>query len=236
MAYTNKTTNYELPQYIGTDKPSYLNDFNFAMNTIDAQMKTNANSASSASSEATVASNKVGDLSNLTTTDKSNVVNAINEIKTEEGTIETILNKMEIHGKFLERNSDGGNAQTISASTHTYITNYSNSKINQFNNNEITYDALTGAFTVNSPDITHLLINAQVFIQTATTMGIYLDVTRNGSEYSEYQYTATANENRHEFSYFVEVSQGDSIKIAVYTPSSNSVRAQLNNFVQIIAF
>lgn len=236
MAYTNRTTNYELPQYVGTDKPSYLNDFNFAMSTIDAQMKTNANSASSASSEATGASNKVGDLSSLTTTDKTSVVNAINELKTEEGVIEGILEKLEIHGKFLERNSDGGNAQSISASTHTYITNYSNSKVNQFTNNEITYDNVSGAFTVNSSDITHLLINAQVFIQTATTMSIYLDVTRNGTEVSEYQYTATANENRHEFSYFIEVAQGDSIKIAVYTPSSNSVRAQMNNFVQIIAF
>ena len=56
MAYTNKTTNYELPQYIGTDKPTYLSDFNGAMNTIDAQMKINADNASSASSSASSAS------------------------------------------------------------------------------------------------------------------------------------------------------------------------------------
>lgn len=56
MAYTNKTTNYELPQYIGTDKPTYLSDFNGAMSTIDAQMKINADNASSASSSASSAS------------------------------------------------------------------------------------------------------------------------------------------------------------------------------------
>lgn len=56
MAYTNSTTNYNLPQYIGTDKPTYLSDFNGAMSAIDAQMKINADNASSASSSASSAS------------------------------------------------------------------------------------------------------------------------------------------------------------------------------------
>lgn len=39
MSYTNKTPNYEYPQYIGTDKPSYLGDFNsFALN-LDTDIK-----------------------------------------------------------------------------------------------------------------------------------------------------------------------------------------------------
>lgn len=35
MGATNKTPNIELPQFIGTDKPSWLGDFNGAMNAID---------------------------------------------------------------------------------------------------------------------------------------------------------------------------------------------------------
>lgn len=35
MSYTNKTTHYELPQYIGTDIPSILTDLNDAYETID---------------------------------------------------------------------------------------------------------------------------------------------------------------------------------------------------------
>lgn len=39
MASTNKTTNYELSQYIGTDKPTYLVDYNSDMLKIDTGIK-----------------------------------------------------------------------------------------------------------------------------------------------------------------------------------------------------
>lgn len=82
MSYTNHTTNYNLPQYIGTDKPTYLGDFNTAMGAIDTQMKANADAATTAGTTATAASNAIGALANLTTTDKTSVVNAINEVDT----------------------------------------------------------------------------------------------------------------------------------------------------------
>lgn len=41
MSSTNKTTNYELSQYVGSDKPTYLGDYNGDMLKIDGQMKTN---------------------------------------------------------------------------------------------------------------------------------------------------------------------------------------------------
>lgn len=52
MSSTNKTTNYNLSQYIGTDKPTYLGDYNSDMLKIDAQLKANAESASNAASAA----------------------------------------------------------------------------------------------------------------------------------------------------------------------------------------
>ena len=52
MASTNKTSNYKLSQYIGTDKPTYLGDYNSDMSKIDAQMKANADAASNAASAA----------------------------------------------------------------------------------------------------------------------------------------------------------------------------------------
>ena len=55
MAATNHTTNYNLPQYIGTDKPTYLGDWNSTMGAIDTQMKTNADNASGALSAAQTA-------------------------------------------------------------------------------------------------------------------------------------------------------------------------------------
>ena len=52
MSSTNKTTNYKLSQYIGTDKPTYLGDYNGDMLKIDNQLKANADSASNAASAA----------------------------------------------------------------------------------------------------------------------------------------------------------------------------------------
>lgn len=52
MSSTNKTTNYKLSQYIATDKPTYLGDYNGDMLKIDTQMKANADSASNAKSAA----------------------------------------------------------------------------------------------------------------------------------------------------------------------------------------
>lgn len=52
MSSTNKTTNYKLSQYIGTDKPTYLGDYNSDMLKIDTQLKANADSASNAASAA----------------------------------------------------------------------------------------------------------------------------------------------------------------------------------------
>ena len=56
MSSTNKTTNYQLSQYIGTDKPTYLGDYNGDMNKIDAAIKKASDAASTASSTAGTAS------------------------------------------------------------------------------------------------------------------------------------------------------------------------------------
>lgn len=52
MSSTKKTANYNLSQYIGTDKPTYLGDYNSDMLKIDTQLKANADSATNAASAA----------------------------------------------------------------------------------------------------------------------------------------------------------------------------------------
>ena len=42
MTATNKTSNYRLSQFVGTDRPTWLEDYNGDMAKIDAQMKANA--------------------------------------------------------------------------------------------------------------------------------------------------------------------------------------------------
>ena len=79
MASTNKTTNYELSQYIGTDKPTYLTDYNQDMTKIDAGIH-------AAKSEADTNATSIGTLSNLTTTAKNNLVSSINEVDADTAT------------------------------------------------------------------------------------------------------------------------------------------------------
>lgn len=70
---TNETTHYQLSQYIGSDKPTYLIDYNGDMSKIDAGIY-------SAESKATINTSAIGDLSTLTTTASTDLVSAINEV------------------------------------------------------------------------------------------------------------------------------------------------------------
>ena len=51
MSATNHTTNFELPLFIGSDKPTWLTDWNGAMTTIDAKIQEAKAEAASATSE-----------------------------------------------------------------------------------------------------------------------------------------------------------------------------------------
>ena len=101
MASTNKTTHYELSQYVGSDKPTYLTDYNNDMSAIDtgiynAQTKADSaytlagtaegkadlaqGDATSALNSAGSANTNIGTMANLNTTEKSSLVGAINEV------------------------------------------------------------------------------------------------------------------------------------------------------------
>lgn len=58
MSSTNKTTNYNLSQFIGSDKPAWLVDYNGDMSAIDTQMKANADAATAAQTKANTADSK----------------------------------------------------------------------------------------------------------------------------------------------------------------------------------
>lgn len=47
MTATNHTTNYNLSQFAGTDRPTWLGDYNDDMAKIDAQLKKNADATAS---------------------------------------------------------------------------------------------------------------------------------------------------------------------------------------------
>ena len=93
MSSTNHTTNYNLPQYVGSDKPAWLGDINPAFNAIDTAMHNNAVAAETAGTDATAAKNNIGTMANLETTEKSTLVGAVNEVNTKAGTAQTTANQ-----------------------------------------------------------------------------------------------------------------------------------------------
>lgn len=92
MASTNKTTNYNLSQFIGADKPAWLSDYNSDMAKIDAGIAGAASTATGADGKADANATAIGTLSNLTTTDKTSAVAAINEVNTAAGAAQGTAN------------------------------------------------------------------------------------------------------------------------------------------------
>lgn len=56
MSFTNQTPNFGLPQWIGTDKPTFLGDLNGAFSDIDTALKNNADASAAATATANSAS------------------------------------------------------------------------------------------------------------------------------------------------------------------------------------
>lgn len=143
MSSTNKTTNYDLSQFVGTDKPAWLADYNQDMSKIDAQMKLNADSATGADGKADANTTAIGTLANLTTTAKTDLVSAINEVDSDVTTAQNTAN---------------------SASTSA---NTANTNIAKFNlTNKSTLTASTNKGTINAS-----ITNAQ--FATDTTNSIF---------------------------------------------------------------
>lgn len=62
MTATNKTANYELSQFVGTDRPTWLVDYNGDMAKIDARLKQNADDIASASADGLTSVSHTDDL------------------------------------------------------------------------------------------------------------------------------------------------------------------------------
>lgn len=107
MGYTNKTSHYELPQYIANDKPSWLGDFNAAMLKIDTVMADNDATAEAANAAATGVQTQVAALSSQVSTIQGQVNTAVDTATTADGkatTAQTVA---------TQANTTAGEAKTL---------------------------------------------------------------------------------------------------------------------------
>lgn len=80
MSHTNKTPNYDLPQFIGTDKASWLGDLNPAFLAIDAGMQANKVAAQAAEVSAGEASALAQSANSVANSANSSATSALTKI------------------------------------------------------------------------------------------------------------------------------------------------------------
>lgn len=153
MGHTNQTANYNLPQFVGTDKPSWLGDINDAFAAIDSAIAAAATEATTADGKAdaltttvsghttqigvlqntvTTQGNTLNTVTSLigngtpTTTDQT-IIGAINELNAKEGNLSdlTTTDKSSLVAAINEAaqsgGGEGGHTNTITADgTKTY--------------------------------------------------------------------------------------------------------------------
>ena len=126
MSATNSTLNYQLPQFIATDKPAWLVDFNGAMSTIDtaikeaktagdnAQQTANTNTTNIATLDGTVTSQ--GTAIGALTTSVAGNTGSINTINSLIGNGEPTTTDKTIIGAINEINSKVGDVEADNVS------------------------------------------------------------------------------------------------------------------------
>lgn len=102
MSATNQTPNYNLPQYIGTDVPSYLGDFNKAMLDIDTAIKGVDNKATQANSTANTA-NSTANTAKSTAENAQEVANQTNTDISDWKTHDLTANGLTLHFAFNKK-------------------------------------------------------------------------------------------------------------------------------------
>lgn len=148
MSSTNKTPNYELPQFVANDVPSWLGDFNQAMSKIDTQMKandskaesaeTNAENANSSATQALQTANQANTTANGANTNATNALSlattANDNASTAKQNAETALQTANTaNGLASAANSTAQNANTNATKALNGLEKFNLNKQIQFN-------------------------------------------------------------------------------------------------------
>ena len=123
FASTNKTANYELPQFVGTDKPTWLGDFNEAMADIDTGMHENASDIASMQSDVTNAVTTASQASQDVTT----LTGTVNTLSSTVSSVQTTANNASqtASSALNTANTANGKADTNASAITTIESNVS---------------------------------------------------------------------------------------------------------------
>ena len=169
FASTNKTANYELPQFVGTDKPTWLGDFNEAMSDIDAGMHENATAIASMESDVATATQAASQASQ--------------DVTTLTGTVNTLS------GRVTNVETTANNAQ----STANSALNVANTKVSTNDLFDLIYPVGSIYLSVNNTSPSTLFGGSWAQIKDTFLLGAGDDYTL-GDTGGEATHTLTINE------------------------------------------
>ena len=179
FASTNKTANYELPQFIGSDKPTWLGDFNEAMADIDAGMHENASDISAMASDVQTATATASQASQ----DVSGLTSTVNTLSSTVSSVQTTANNASqtASSALNTANTANGKADTNATNIATNTSDIAslNTSIDGLNDDldELTTDVqLYGSHASSYTHNITLLDDAQKFREMIVITGIVVVV------------------------------------------------------------
>lgn len=173
MSHTNTTANYNLPQFVGTDKPSWLTDVNGAMTSIDTQMKANADANTTTAGDLTTLAGRVTTAEQNITTQGSTLQTVSNVASTASTTATNAKNK-----------ADGIESYLTLTQFNTLVTSVSNVSLNWSNvreavNADGSFGKIYGTF-VATPTST-----SNAYITFASSFRPTSQITINGAGFKQ---------------------------------------------------
>ena len=262
FSHTNRTENYDLPQFIGSDKPTWLGDFNTAMSTIDSAIGTNASSISTLGTRVTnaegVASQASTDVAGLTSTVATlsgNVQSVTTTANNAQSTATSALNTANSANTKADTNASSiGDITDLETTVKTDLV----SAINEVNEKNIITVGLGSDFTVTTANtltpvtgwssldtignklslsnnkivigsgISKVKVSYSAEVRSAGSGTINLYLRKNENLISQEAETFTANNQNGELMYIprlIDVAENDTIDLGIYAPQNSKVVA-----------
>lgn len=162
MSATNETTNYNLPLFIGTDKPSWLGDFNGAMNAIDTAIKGRADDIALLQTRMTATET-------VANTASSNASTALTNASTAQSTADTAL---------ANASTADSKATGAQSTANTALTNASNAQTTADTASATATSALTLG-NQNSSEIANFNLSTYETIEQNSITSTYGSVGSN---------------------------------------------------------
>ena len=266
FGHTNETTNYDLPQFVGTDKPTWLGDFNTAMSTIDTAVGTNASAITSLGTRVTsaegIASQASTDVASLTSTVNTlsgNVTTVTTTANNAQSTATSALNTANTaDGKATTNASSIGDITDLETTVKTDLV----SAINEVNEKNIITAGLSSDYTTPTANtilqitgwtsldtignklslsnnkivigsgISKVKVSYAVEARSAGSGSINIYLRHNDTLISQEVETFTAANQNGELMYIprlIDVQENDTIDLVIYAPQNSKIIAGYDN-------